>query len=686
MSHRLMMVNERVKRLAWSFVSPTAFLSLLSLLAYFSFRLRCLIKVQQIAGGNLSGSWFYLALEALTLIPKGLPYVLRILAVRPPVRFKKRLISGEAPTVDVLITCCNEDIEVIINTVRAACVLDYPQDRYRVFVCDDGSSNEVKTAVENLPYSHVFYTARVKGPIKDYKAGNLNASLAYSRMKPMSSRCCMDKELPSPPQLVSTASSVLEFPFESSRESLMFDSKVIPLEILSISSDHSEYVAGLDADMIPEPHWLKAMLPHFIDDRNLGLACPPQTFYDVPTNDPLNQTMQHFAGIIEVINDALGHADCLGSGYVVRRSAIEQIGGFPTESLSEDVCCSATLLGAGWKTLFVHETLQYGSVPDSFFAHVKQRTRWFIGHAQTAVLFRLRFFGHRGRYLTFIQRLVGLSFDLTHLVQIPIILAYFSIPFALLSGYPLVTYSGIEDLRNLIRFASVWMICHWIHQGTIGIVAGLGNGFYDMRLPSTLNELDRWLAPYIAITFFRSFILPKRLGGRKAGFTATGSLRNDLRERDQHHRAPLHRRLWAIFIQQHLIIQLIFLLATVSGVALCFTRAFTGLARVSHANPLQSLPTTSTDRLIYLIVRVGWPPLIWLQYVNSILSPVLYVFFPSTNHGWDHNLIRDEKTGVMYPTQEARKPRRNKWILWRYIRPTVSMTWTVALLVISTRI
>lgn len=89
--------------------------------------------------------------------------------------------------------------------------------------------------------------------------------------------------------------------------------------------------------------------------------------------------MSQFAGVTEVINDALGHADCLGSGYVMRRAAIEDIGGFPIESISEDVCCSATLLGAGWKTAFVQQPLQYGLVPESYLGHVKQRTRWVSG-------------------------------------------------------------------------------------------------------------------------------------------------------------------------------------------------------------------------------------------------------------------------------------------------------------------
>ena len=101
-----------------------------------------------------------------------------------------------------------------------------------------------------------------------------------------------------------------------------------------------------------------------------------QTFYNIPVNDPLTQTMSHFASMTEVVNDALEHANCLGSGYIMRRVALESIGGFPTESLAEDICCSSTLLGEGWKTAFVPEVVQYGSVPESYLGHIKQRTRW----------------------------------------------------------------------------------------------------------------------------------------------------------------------------------------------------------------------------------------------------------------------------------------------------------------------
>ena len=67
---------------------------------------------------------------------------------------------------------------------------------------------------------------------------------------------------------------------------------------------------------------------------------------------------------------------CGGPGYLIRRTALDSIGGWPTESVGEDMYCRNILLGHGWKTLYVDESLQYGRVPESYKAHVKQQSRW----------------------------------------------------------------------------------------------------------------------------------------------------------------------------------------------------------------------------------------------------------------------------------------------------------------------
>ena len=96
----------------------------------------------------------------------------------------------------------------------------------------------------------------------------------------------------------------------------------------------------------------------------------------MPDDDPLCQSLDTFIHISEPIKDALGVAWCTGSGYVMRRDALDSIGWFPLGSLAEDVCTSSMFLGNGWNTCYVHEHLQTGTVPDSFAGHLKQRTRW----------------------------------------------------------------------------------------------------------------------------------------------------------------------------------------------------------------------------------------------------------------------------------------------------------------------
>ena len=99
-------------------------------------------------------------------------------------------------------------------------------------------------------------------------------------------------------------------------------------------------------------------------------------FYNTPTSDPLYQSLDFFVHVSETIKDACGVAWCTGSGYVIRRSALDEIGQIPTGSVAEDVLTSTLLLGMGWKTTYVHEPLQFGTVPDSYGSHIKQRTRW----------------------------------------------------------------------------------------------------------------------------------------------------------------------------------------------------------------------------------------------------------------------------------------------------------------------
>lgn len=134
-------------------------------------------------------------------------------------------------------------------------------------------------------------------------------------------------------------------------------------------------MAVLDVDMIPSPRWLRALIPHLLLDPKVAMVNPPQRHYNIPDQDPLEQSLSGLYEVGEPLKNAIDSAWCVGTGFVVRRSALDDIGGFPEESISEDILTSILLTAAGWKIVYVHEDLQWGLVPSSITAYLQQQVR-----------------------------------------------------------------------------------------------------------------------------------------------------------------------------------------------------------------------------------------------------------------------------------------------------------------------
>ncbi|KGO38651.1 hypothetical protein PEX1_086800 [Penicillium expansum] len=266
---------------------------------------------------------------------------LSLAATTKPLRqtLRKRLRNNEnLPRVDVLVTCCGEPVEIILDTVRAACGLDYPASRFRVRLLDDGGSIDLRDEIAKLTtkWTHLSYHTRGKQSGKSFaKAGNLNYALFSLQ-----------------------------------------------------TEDPPEFCTVVDADSILMPEFLRATLPHLLADPEAALLTTRQYFYNLPRSDPLSQSRAYFYTCENTELDLLGHALDAGSGAVFRREAILDAGGYPTYSFSEDWQLSLILRGLGKRTMQVQEVLQFGLVPTSLAGHLKQRNRWHIGHSQQiSVLF-----------------------------------------------------------------------------------------------------------------------------------------------------------------------------------------------------------------------------------------------------------------------------------------------------------
>ena len=199
------------------------------------FLLAC--KIQRDGSGVPWLVWIAFLSEFFLNIPEATTACTIILALfsgkaeRP--RPDYRICSSVAPSVDIMITCCGEPVNIIINTVLAAAAQEYPPQSVRIFVLDDAHDAELRHAVDVLQLrrddavspSIIYLSRTVKpGEQSHFKSGNLRSGIEESRRL----------------------------------------------------GPGSDLLAGLDADMIPEPDWLKRMVPHLLLRDEVAMACAPQ--------------------------------------------------------------------------------------------------------------------------------------------------------------------------------------------------------------------------------------------------------------------------------------------------------------------------------------------------------------------------------------------------------------------------
>ncbi|KAG5916912.1 hypothetical protein E4U42_007457 [Claviceps africana] len=578
-------------------------------LGYLGLRMCAIMWAQNAARKVFVGAWVFVGVEIAVAIPPLMHNVWTMMSMKKRHRPKLRLRGYDVPTVDVFVTCCGEEDDLVMDTVRGACDVDYPYDKFRVIVLDDGGSETLEAAVSRLAmsYPNVHYMSREKIPGKPhhFKAGNLNYGLDAVHLLP---------------------------------------------------GGAGQFMAALDADMIPERDWLRGILPHLLIDPKMALACPPQLFYNTPPSDPLSQSLDLFVHVIEPIKDSMGVAWCTGSGYVVRREALDDIGNFPLGSLAEDVATSTLMLGKGWRTAYIHEPLQFGTVPEDFGGHLKQRTRWAIGTVDTSFKLKFCLWGEEVRKMTFAQRFSGFLYSSLSLYTILFVFSLFAIPIILAMGKPLVAYATEEQLRWLLRGCFATTISNRLCEFVLFIPSGYHTG-------QRASRYQLWMAPYIALCLVRAFILPKWLGGQAQAFKPTGSLGSALNERDPKLKKNMLRRVWTILINYMGSFHLIFVYFTLVSVVLTSWRCFV------NTITLRSL-------LLCLVTHAFWPPLTFLFICNSMWTPVAYAIDPPQMPEREQLLIRDPKTMVAHPNPKYKKIAFGGQAAWFELEQTITTAYT----------
>ena len=252
------------------------------------------------------------------------------------------------PSVDVLIPTYSEPLSVVAPTVLGALSMEYPKHLFKVYVLDDGfprsltakdpevakELRERAQALRELCERHgaIYLTREVN---EHAKSGNLNAAMKHT---------------------------------------------------------NGELVAILDADHIPTTDFLKNTVGFFLENMKVALVQTPHFFVNA---DPVEKNLRLFGKMpaendmfFRVVQKGLdlwnGSFFC-GSAAVLRRSALDEVGGFSTDSITEDASTALKLHQRGWQSTYYGRPMVAGLQPETFSGFLVQRIRWATGMVQILI-------------------------------------------------------------------------------------------------------------------------------------------------------------------------------------------------------------------------------------------------------------------------------------------------------------
>lgn len=370
------------------------------------------------------------------------------------------------PTVDVMIPTLDEPLAVIRPTIIAALDMDWPRDRIRVMVLDDGKRNEVEALCCELG---AVYLRRPEN--KHAKAGNVNHALKHSS---------------------------------------------------------AEFVAIFDCDHVPTRSFLQVSMGWFMRDEKLAMMQTPHHFF---SPDPFERNLgtfkqipnegELFYGLLQDGNDLWNATFFCGSCAVLRRSALDQIGGLAVETVTEDAHTSLRLQRKGWNTAYINLPQAAGRATESLAGHIRQRIRWARGMSQIfridnpllgpglSLMQRLCYLNAMMYFFFGLPRIVFLTaplafllFDAQIIIASALVFAAYALPHLIHSQ---MTHSRLQGPYRYSFWAEVYetILCVYIVLPTLLAVISPKLGKFNVTAKGTSRDhssFDAKIAlPYIVL-------------------------------------------------------------------------------------------------------------------------------------------------------------------------------------------
>ncbi|MBY0510291.1 MAG: glycosyltransferase [Rhodospirillaceae bacterium] len=287
-------------------------------------------SLRYVAWGTLGSALFVIPFglfTALLLITETTEWALSLWR-----KGRKRMPTGSLahyPKVSIHVPCYNEPPQMVIQTLNALARLDYPD--YEVILLDNNTKDPAdwkpveahcKTLGEKFRFFHF-------DNMKGFKAGALNKAL-------------------------------------------------------ELTHPDAAYIGVIDSDYQVMPHWLKTAMPAFSDPK-VAIFQGPQDYRDAHESLFKSLCYEEYTGFFRIgmverneHNAIIQH----GTMCVVRRAAMEEVGGWAEWCITEDTELGLRLFEAGYTAHYTSETLGRGLMPDTYDAYKTQRYRWVYGAMQ----------------------------------------------------------------------------------------------------------------------------------------------------------------------------------------------------------------------------------------------------------------------------------------------------------------
>jgi glycosyltransferase involved in cell wall biosynthesis len=150
---------------------------------------------------------------------------------------------------------------------------------------------------------------------------------------------------------------------------------------LAHTAPEAEVIGVIDADYAVHPDWLKDLAPAFADPR-VGLVQAPQDHRDGDRSIMHHAMNGEYAGFFDIGMVERNETNAIvvhGTMCLIRRSALEAAGGWPTDTICEDTDLGLSILEQGWTAHYTNRRYGHGLLPDNYEAYKKQRHRWAYG-------------------------------------------------------------------------------------------------------------------------------------------------------------------------------------------------------------------------------------------------------------------------------------------------------------------